>query len=364
MHKDQQRRYRSIEALTRDIDHYLEGEPLEARPDSSRYRLDKFARRNWRPLSAALAAVVIVVSLVAFYATRLATARNVALAESACTQRIQRFMMNLFEGGDAEAGPADSLRVVTLVDRGLQEAQGLDRDPATQAELFATLGGIYQKLGNFGRADSLLRFALEERKSLLGPEIPDVAASLVALGSLRDSQAEYAEAERLIREGLAMSTRRLPPNDPTVLTETTALGQLLEDRGAYNEAIPVLERVVRLQSGGPSTHDLAASLTELANSHFYAGHYAISDTLNRRVLAMDRTLYGERHPHVRLGHVLVRERRFADAERESRVGYEILMKKASSSVSWIQMAREDLAIEYDSLSRPEMAARFRAELSR
>src|SRR5580693_1333549 len=31
MHKDPQRRYRSVEALIRDIDHYLNGEPLEAR---------------------------------------------------------------------------------------------------------------------------------------------------------------------------------------------------------------------------------------------------------------------------------------------------------------------------------------------
>jgi len=537
MHKDPQRRYRSVEALTRDIDHYLKGEPLEARPDSARYRLGKFARRNWRPLSAASVALVAVVALVAFYTARLTIARNAAIAESARTQRIQRFMLTLFEGGDAEAGPADSLRVVTLIDRGVKEARSLDRDPATQAELFATLGSIYQKLGNLGRADSLLRFALEERKSLLGPDHPDVAASLVALGSLRDSQAQYAEAERLIREGLEMSKRRLSPQDPAVLSATTALGQLLEDRGAYEQAITVLEEAVRLQSVGKPTHELSASMTELANSHFYAGHYALSDSLNRRVLAIDRTLYGERHPHVaddlinlgaiqlelghyaeaerfdreglditegwygmnhqetasamtmlgralvrqekyadaaqmleqalviqervygrvhprvastlnelgkvalsqgkldtaetyfrrmaeiyrtvyadkhyligvalsnlsgvylqrkdyqraelllrdalarfgstlpadhpltgiglvRLGHVLVQEKRFAEAERQSRAGYEIVMKKASSSVTWIQTAREDLAIEYDSLGQPGMAQRFRAELAK
>src|ERR1700731_38598 len=39
MHKDPQRRYRSVEALIRDIDHYLHGEPLEARPDSALYRM-------------------------------------------------------------------------------------------------------------------------------------------------------------------------------------------------------------------------------------------------------------------------------------------------------------------------------------
>jgi len=37
---------------------------------------------------------------------------------------------------------------------------------------------------------------------------------------------------------------------------------------------------------------------------------------------------------------------------------------SSSSVTWIQTAREDLAIEYDSLGQPGMAQRFRAELAK
>ena len=38
MHKDPARRYATVDALIRDIDHYLGGQPLEARPDSVRYR--------------------------------------------------------------------------------------------------------------------------------------------------------------------------------------------------------------------------------------------------------------------------------------------------------------------------------------
>jgi serine/threonine-protein kinase len=38
MHKEAARRHRSAEALIRDLDHYLKGEPLEARPDTLGYR--------------------------------------------------------------------------------------------------------------------------------------------------------------------------------------------------------------------------------------------------------------------------------------------------------------------------------------
>ncbi|HKS97279.1 MAG TPA: tetratricopeptide repeat protein, partial [Terriglobia bacterium] len=251
------------------------------------------------PVFAAAAALVLVIGLVVFYTVRLATARNAALAEAARTQRIQRFMLNLFQGGDEAAGPADTLRVVTLVDRGVQEARSMNEEPAVQAELYQTLGGIYQKLGRFDQADSLLRSSLDERRSLFGADSREVADSLVALGLLRADEAKFEESERLVRDGLAMSKRHLPPRHPAVAKATSALGKVLEDRGAYTQALPVLEEAVKLQStSGAATPELAAALSELANTHFYLGHYETSDGLNQRVLAMQRQLYGERHPRV------------------------------------------------------------------
>src|SRR2546425_11620535 len=262
MHIEPQRRYRTVEALIRDVDHYLAGEPLEARPDTFGYRIGKFVRRNWQPVSAAAASLLVVVGLVVFYTVRLATARNAAVAEAARTQRIQRFMLNLFQGGDEAVGPADSLRVVTLVDRGVQDARSLDGEPAVQAELYETLRSIYQKLGKLDMADSLVRTALAQRRSLFGSDHAEVAKSLVALGRLRVDQAKYQEAEQLIREGLEMGKRHLRPGHPAIASATLALGQVLEESGKYEEGIKVLEQAVGLRSaaggGGPPTSDLAA----------------------------------------------------------------------------------------------------------
>jgi serine/threonine-protein kinase len=295
MHKDRARRYPSVEALIRDIDHYLINEPLDARADTLRYRLDKFVSRNHRYLIAAAATFAIVAGLTTLFAFRLAAARNRSLAQAARTQRIQSFMLNLF--GDQSAGPADNLRVVTLLDRGVEEARLLDREPDVQASLYQTLGGLYRKLGKLQQADALLSLALERRRAIFGPVHSDVAESLVALGQLRLDQARQADAEKLIREGLAMNRQTLPPNDPALARALTALGTVLEHRGDYPQATATLEQAVRLQSGRPATEsDLAASLSELANTQFYAGNYPASDALNRRVLWMHRQIYGGRHP--------------------------------------------------------------------
>ncbi|HUO33183.1 MAG TPA: serine/threonine-protein kinase [Bryobacteraceae bacterium] len=297
MHKDVARRYRSVEAFVRDIDHYLEGEPLEARPDSLRYKLGKFIRRHRRAVLAAAAAFGVATALVIFFTARLATARNVALAQAARAQRIQQFMLNLFDRGDPSAGPPDSLKAAAVVDRGVQEARGLDREPAVQADLYATLGGIYQKLGNLEKADSLLALALDRRRAIFGPENREVAESLVALGLLRMDQARLEDAQKLVRDGLTMSRRTLPSGDPALARAETALGKVAEQRGDYKEAMATLEEAARLESAAPgSAADLAATLSELANTHFYQGDYAVSDALNRRVLAMHEQAYGERHP--------------------------------------------------------------------
>jgi len=299
MHKDPGRRYRSVEALIRDIEHYLKGEPLEARPDTLRYRTAKFVRRNRRVVAATAMAFALIVGLVTFFTLRLAKARDTALAEAARTLRIQQFMANLFQGGDAAAGPSDSLRVITIVDRGVQEAKTLDRDPNVQAELYQNLGSIYQKLGKFEQADSLLRSALDQRKSLFGADSPEVAESLTALGLLRSDEAHLEEAEQLVRQGLEMAKRHLPPNHPAIAKATLAFGKVLAQRGSYDKAIEALNEAVRLQSApGLAPADLATSLSALADAHYSAGHYDICTSLYRRVLEMHRQIYGERHPLV------------------------------------------------------------------
>jgi len=330
MHKDPQRRYRTVDALIRDIDHYLAGEPLEARPDTVRYRMGKFVRRNRVPVFAAGTVAAGVIGLVIFYTLRLTTARNTAVAEAARTQRIQRFTMSLFAGGDSDVGPADSLRVVTLVDRGVQEARSLDQEPAVQSELYQTLGSIYQKLGNFVRADTLLQLALDRNRALFPAGSPEVSSSLVALGLLRVEQARYDDAEKLVREALEESGRASPREHPMIAQATFALGQVLQARGNYDKAIEAAEEAVRLYSvpGDSVAPELAASLGELAGDHFYAGHYEVSDSLNRRAMAMYRRLYGERHPQVaavliNLGASQFDRGNYAEAERFDREGLEV-----------------------------------------
>ena len=330
MHKDPSHRYGSVEAVIRDIDHYLADEPLEARPDTFGYRARKFVLRNWRPALAGAMVLMLVVGLVGFYTVRLAAARNAAVAQATRTDRIQRFMLRLFDGGEKEAGPADNLRVVTLIDRGLLDARTLDREPLVQAELYETLGGIYERLGKFDQADTLLQSSIETRRSLLPSNSPDIARGVTALARLRSDQARFDEAERLARDGLAVARATLPSDDPQVADAIEAVGEILEQRGEYDQAIAMLQEAVTLRSTpGADPSDLAAALYELANANFYAGHLDVSESLSQRTLTLHRELYGNAHPLVaddliNLGAIQYERGRYVDAEAFYRKALEII----------------------------------------
>ena len=330
MQRDPARRYPSVEALIRDLDHHLAGEPLDARPDSLAYRAGKLLRRNARAVLVASALGVLVLGVTAYAAVRLARARDAVATQAARTQRIQKFMLQLFEGGTGEVGPSSDVKVVDLLDRGVREAQSLEGEPALEAELLQTLGGIAANLGRLDQAETLLNRALELRRSTFGADHPDVGRSLVASGQLANDRGRYDDSERQIREGLAMLLRHLPRKDPEVARAFSALGRVLENAGRYPEAIRELEEAVRLQTGRPELEgELSASLTELANCNFYTGQYAQAEALNQKVLAVDRRVYGPRHPHVaddliNLGAVQLETGHFVEAERWDREALEIL----------------------------------------
>ena len=325
MRPDAQRRYQTVEALARDVDHFLRGQPLDARPDGVGYRLAKFTRRHRLPLATAAAVIVSFIGLASFYAIRLAGSRDAAVASAARAERVQKFTMDLLNGGDGDQGPPDSLRVVTLLDRGVKEAPQLSNEPTAQADMLLTLGKAFTKLGRYDRADSLLQLALEKRRAALGADHPDVAASLIALAELREADSKFPEAEQLARDALAMLRRVRPPGHSDIPVAMTVLGRVLQARQQFPQAIAVLTDAVRLQSASGPSRDLGVSVQVLAVAHFYAGQLADADSLYRVGLAIDRGVYGDGHPQIasdimNIGSVQYQRGNYREAERAYRDG--------------------------------------------
>ena len=125
------------------------------------------------------------------------------------------------------------------------------------------------ELGNAGRyseAEPLYEQSLAIREKVLGPNHPEVAASLNNLVLLYGKQGRYSEAIPLAQRALTIDEKEFGPDRPEVATLLNNLAELYRAQGRYADAEPFFKRslAIREKVLGPDHLDVAASLNNLA----------------------------------------------------------------------------------------------------
>ncbi|HEY0929995.1 MAG TPA: serine/threonine-protein kinase [Gemmatimonas sp.] len=332
MHKDAARRYRTVDALRRDLQHLRRGEPLEAHPDSLSYRAARFLRRR-RQLVTLLGVVVLSLGAIGVASVRQITrARDAARAELHRRNELQQFLLALFSGNEHGA-PPDSLRVLTVVERGERQAAMLERDPSVQGDLLVALARIQRALGRYDRADSLAQagiVSLGRASDTLG-----IATALMTQADIRLEQALYPSADSLLDAALHMlprntttSTNRswLQGDRAAEVADAEARLQDLRGRrqvlqGHYDSARTTLD-IARTRAQGRDADPMLVAdiLGDLADVAFYKGEHERADSLNRDVLARVQQHAGRFHPRVastmvNIGATAFERGRYDEAER-------------------------------------------------
>ncbi len=304
MHPDPQKRYASIESLVRDIDHYLNKEPLDVRPSTLRYHAGMFVLRHRKAVLGSAAALLLVVSMAGFFTWRLARERNLAVTEAARLRYVQDFMNSLIQGGDQDAGPEANLPVTAMVDRGVRLAGTLGNKPLIQSDLYQTLGMTSQKLGRLSQAESLLQKALNDQESLKGEDRDQdrngIARIQTALGLVYADEGKAKAAEQLVCQSLNEIRRSTPLDKPLMGRTELAKGTVMVAAGEQKRAIPVLRDAAKTieAADGPRSPELAQAMGKQADAQIYMGNYDAANSLNRQALAIDRAVFGENYPHV------------------------------------------------------------------
>lgn len=324
-------RYETVESLARDLNHFLNGEPVEAHPQSAVYRMRKLVTKHLVAVAITTFTVLLIVGLTAFFTIRLREARNMAVEQANREDRLQQFTLRMFEGYDEDAGPPSNMHVEDLLDRGAKEAENLKEEPAVQADLRDTLGTLFDKIGKFDKADEQLRLALEERRSKLPSEYPSFAQNLIDISLLRADQGREADGKKFVEGALRIiKTQRLAQR--LEISANLALARILISSGQNDQAIDVLNRVVAMQSEqSGSSPELSKALIMLAEAHLMRGTFRQAEVYARRSLAVDQRLFSPSHPRIAedlhyLGEVEEQFGRYHEAEDYERQALDIVQK--------------------------------------
>jgi len=251
LRKEPDRRYRSPEAMRRDLQHHQNNQPIEARPATVGYRVRKFIGRNrWGVATAAA-----VVCMVVVFGGMIVQQRNAAKHQAEKAEQVSSFLVDLFEASDPTRSPGDTVTVRMLLERGSDRLDRLD-DPAAQGQMAHVLGQTHRRLGEYDEARPLLRRAVRQRTRLHGTDHPETLASLNALALLERDQGNYAAADTLLERVVAGRRAVRGATDSTVVQSLMYHGFVQRRRGDTEEAEESLRRALAAHRSRTETPDI------------------------------------------------------------------------------------------------------------
>jgi tetratricopeptide (TPR) repeat protein len=327
LEKDRSRRYGSPSDLAADIARYLRNEAVLAVSPSAAYRAGKFVRRHRTGVAMATSAVL----FLAFFVAAQAIQVERVTRERDRANRVTAFMTNMFRQADPSHARGNTITAREVLDRASQDLDtGLAKDPELQAQMTYAMGDVYEALGMYSRAESLLVHSLDIGRQALGSKNPDILATQVLLGSVYLQESQYAEAEQLLRATFDQSEAVLGPAHKTTWSAMSYLGSTLSQEGKGPEAEKLVRGALEIEKGilGPEHPTTLNTTYRLANVLDAEGKFAEAERLHRQTLDSYRRLYGRDHPETasslhNLANALAHQDRFAEAEKFYREGMEV-----------------------------------------
>ncbi len=384
LEKDPSRRYASASDLAADLRRTLSHEPIQARPPSTLYRLQKFTRRN-RALVAALGIVFIALTTATIIAATAAVsekserlraeralkaeaearadaqrdrdtarreqraaeearqaaeaarqeaeaARAEAEVQVRTTQEVNDFLnQDLLAASDPYQTRDRELTVRDLLDRAAEKLEGRFPDqPLVEAALRNTLGTAYAGLGRFDLASPHFDRLLELTQAHRGEEHVDTVLAMTMVAVNHDRSGRTSEAEPLHRRVLEIRRTTLGNDHRDTLDAVNNLAAWMFYRGRFEEArqlwSELLERRSELE-GEDAAGTLNVSVN-LAYLYVVLGRLEEAEPMYRHVLEVRLRTLGEEHPSTlrvrnNLAGLFDRARRYGEAEAEFRAIIEV-----------------------------------------
>jgi serine/threonine protein kinase len=264
LEKDPARRYQTANEVADELRRFLAGEPINARPIGRLERGWRWCRR--RPLvsslSAGFIAAIVAAALIAGYGyVRTSQALAEKAQAAATSDQVSKFLTNLFRssdpigfaGGDnfefvAPDSTAPDKTARELLDEGAKRIETeLKNQPAVQATLLETIGGVYRELGLYDEAARLLQDALQKQLSITPPDPLKIAAVKHSLGNAYHLGGNYEASKKMLEEALA-TRRGLEGNDQLETSSTLqSLSLVLASMGEFDDAERLVDEAIEIR---------------------------------------------------------------------------------------------------------------------
>lgn len=296
--------------------------------------------------------------------------RDRAEGEASKATAINNFLQETLGSANPYEGTGREVTVLEALDGAVETIDAAFADqPEIRAAVEHTIGCTYRDLGEYDRAEPLLRSALETRQRLVTGPQADVATSLNALGELLYYQGDPDAAAALWQEALEIRHALFDKLHPDVAELLNSLGVAHQTRGDYAAATGMYREALAMRRTlfGDEHEEVANTLNNLAIVRGLQGDYATAAPMLREALAIRRIVLGDDHPDTssslnNLAFVLTRLGDYAAAEPLVREALEKSRESLGEQHPRVAAHLGVLAELYEAWDKPGQAAEYRALL--
>lgn len=319
-------RFGTVDAFAQDIERYLDGQPILARPESAWYRARKFVLRN-KPAVAAVAAMVVSLAVGGGVAWR---QKLRADREADTAQAVSEFLQNDLlsqAGSETQAAPGRNpdpeIKVRTALDRAAARLPGkFAGRPVEEAAIRQTIGDTYVELGLYAQAEPQMLRALDLRRRALGDGHADTLHTMQTLADLYQREGKYDAGEAMARDLIAAERRLGRANGKEAIAAMITLADIAgQGRADYVRAESLNRQVLAVEQRvlGESDRLTLATMNNLAAVLTREAKYAQAEEWYRQLIAAKRRVLGADHPDTLasmngLGVLYRNEGKYAEAE--------------------------------------------------
>jgi serine/threonine-protein kinase len=235
-------RYSSIDALSADIQRYLNGRPVQARPQTTLYWMGKFVRRNRGAVTATAVVLVLLVGSVAYAGWR----QEQAVREGQRALRMQTFMYRLFKLANSSYTGKQEFTVPEFLELGVKLLPDYIKNPADLREARMSLAESMYENGDLDSAQKVFDQIISSAK-----DAGDVGAEAEAeafYGDIAYQKGRMDEGKARTAQSFELSRRQGVTPTVRVWSEIYYASNLEKNGFKSDENLRVLQDAVKLSN--------------------------------------------------------------------------------------------------------------------